>query len=86
MKFTVVCDEEVQSQLLGIWLNASDPNAVTVAANEIERLLCEQPTQAATHVSEGLWKLTSPPLSALFEVRNADRVVVIASFSRSRMG
>lgn len=82
MSFTVVGSREVEKQLAEIWLAASDRESVTSAANAIERLLRHDPTGHAVHLSEGLWSLSVHPLLVIFEVREADRIVEVASVRR----
>jgi len=69
-------------RLAELWLTALDRAEVSRAANEIERLLRDDPAAHATHISEGLWKLVVPPLIALFEIRESDRIVEIARIDR----
>jgi hypothetical protein len=58
-------------------MNASDRNAVTQAANEIDRRLQTNPDQEGESRSDGRRLLLVNPLAVLFEVVPDDRIVSV---------
>jgi hypothetical protein len=80
--YTVTWLEMVQSHLAQIWIDATDRQAITAAANLIDKELANNPFRKGTGVSEGLRSLDVPPLHVLFEVRELDRLVEIVSIRR----
>jgi hypothetical protein len=76
-RFTVVWRRHTLADLASIWLNSNARESVTVAAEQIEHLLRDDPTSNALEVSEGLWGVSRPPLRVLFNVSDADRLVEV---------
>lgn len=76
-RYTVIWVESAQNELAELWLNASDRNAVTTAANAIDQELGEDAPTKGTELSEGLRCLFSPPLKVIFTVREDDRIVEV---------
>lgn len=79
MLFTVVWLDEAMDQLAQIWLDADDRAQIASSSNTIDALLSINPAMQGEVVAEGLRKLRVPPLSVLFSVREADRVVEVAN-------
>ena len=82
MRFSVVCKAKAISQLADIWTDAGDQAAVSRAANEIETQLRTAPENFGESRSGRDRIAIVPPLSVIFEVRPADRVVAILTFKR----
>ncbi len=76
-RYTVVWVRSAQNELAELWLNAPDRNAVTTAANAIDRVLGEEAPAQGNELSEGLRSLWAPPLKAIFTVRNDDRIAEV---------
>jgi hypothetical protein len=79
MRYTVTWLRGAQNHLAQVWVDAPDKQAVTLAADAIDRELAVAPDQKGSPVSEGLRTLYIPPLHVLFSVREADRLVEVAS-------
>jgi plasmid stabilization system protein ParE len=84
-RFTVVWTREAKDQLADIWTNAADRADVTVAAAAIDNALLVDAAKKGEPLSEGLRKLRSPPLAALFSVSERDRLVEIATVFRTSL-
>lgn len=79
MRYTVTCAPSVQDELADIWLQASDPRAVSRASNEIDRILRSAPvTRGTKHSSH--YALTVEPLTVVYDVSPDDRMVDIRQF------
>jgi hypothetical protein len=76
-QFTVVWASDAENRLAGIWTSATDRSAIAVAADSIDRELGSNNPAFGQPVSEGLFRLVRPPLSALFAIDEADRLVRI---------
>jgi hypothetical protein len=63
--------------LADVWLIATDPDAVATAAQAIDTELGENAPLKGNGLSEGLRSLFSPPLKAIFAVREEDRIVEV---------
>jgi hypothetical protein len=63
--------------LTELWLNAQDRNAVTRAANAIERRLRVNPQSAGESRADDLRVMFLPPLAVLFRVKPDDMLVEI---------
>jgi hypothetical protein len=79
MRYTVVSSPFADHQLTELWLQASNPQAVTDASNRIEALLRNDPDRLGTLRSDGRRVIVLPPLAVLFEVLPDDRKVIIRS-------
>jgi hypothetical protein len=79
MPYTVTSDRTVQDELAVIWMQASDRDAVSRAANEIDRLLRLFPlTRGVAH--DSFRTITVGPLTAVYRVSPDDRIVEILRF------
>jgi hypothetical protein len=81
-KYTVVWHQGAQEELAELWMDARDRNAVTIAANVIDRELSQNAAAKGVEVSEGLRALFTPPLRILFTVNEDDRVVEVLRVKR----
>ncbi|HYV37965.1 MAG TPA: hypothetical protein VE988_19930 [Gemmataceae bacterium] len=81
-QFTVTWVASAQNSLAQLYLDASNPQAVTDAANTIDSLLAKDPLKAGTHVQEELYSLDVIPLRVLYSVSEPDRLVEVASVRR----
>jgi hypothetical protein len=82
MAFTVICSNDAQNQLANLWLSAADRAAITAAQYRIEQELAADPRRKSNEISEGLWRIDFPPLKALFEIDDQDRLVRITAIGR----
>jgi hypothetical protein len=76
-RHTVVWYPFPESELLRLWLAASDKQAVTNAANAIDRELAIDPDTKGSVVRDQLRELNAPPLRVLYLVSEPDRLVKI---------
>ena len=74
MRYTVTWDPSAEAELMAIWLGAPDRQAVTDAANEIDRLLANDP-QLKGQPFYGDRILVASPLAVTFSVSPDDRRV-----------
>jgi hypothetical protein len=79
MKYTVTWLKGAQNHLATIWVDATDKQAVTDAANAIDAELSANAEQKGTPVAEGLRGLYIPPIHVLFTVKEQDRLVELVS-------
>lgn len=82
-RYQVVSRPEVDDELADIWLNSSaDKEAIRRAVTLVERSLAANPTQAGSHVAEGLWGIDVPPLRVFYTVDESRRIVYLAQFKK----
>jgi hypothetical protein len=79
MHYTVVSSPAADAALARIWLQASDRDAVTQAAAEIDRVLKSAPLTRGI-AQNGSYSLTVAPLTVLYEVSPLDCLVTIQTF------
>lgn len=79
MKFTVVWTPAAEQDLAALWLNADDRNAVSSAANSIERLLRHSPNAVGETFFDTVRTIVVPPLGVDYEVSDQDRLVYVLS-------
>jgi hypothetical protein len=79
MRYTVDWSDDALDTLAAIWMQATDPWAVTAAQATIDRLLAADPYRHGQAVSEGLYAIKVPPLKAQFEVSDGNRAVRVVS-------
>jgi plasmid stabilization system protein ParE len=77
MKYTVIWRPSAEADLADLWIEATDRAAVTQAAAEINRMLTADPLNAGESRSGSDRIVFIPPLMALVEVRELDRLVVV---------
>lgn len=76
-RYTVVWHNDARDQLAELWVNASDRQSVTLAANAIDRHLANAAESKGIGVEGDLRQVVIPPLRLLFSVSEADRMVKI---------
>jgi hypothetical protein len=77
MKYTVVWDPPAELDLATIWTRAADRNAVTAAADKIDRLLARNPSGAGISRSDLSWLLVVSPLAVLYDISDPDCLVLV---------
>jgi hypothetical protein len=75
--FTVEWEPGAEDELAGIWLQASDPAAVTRAQAQADQLLAQDPLGNGRHMSEGLHRIDVPPLVLTYTVNAKQRKVTV---------
>ena len=76
MRFTVLWHPDAADELARIWLDATNRQAVTDAANKIDRALASYPNEQG-EVFYGDRLLVAAPLAVTFTVRADDRMVQV---------
>jgi hypothetical protein len=66
---------DAESELAQIWLESVSRDSVTSAANAIDTALANDAESAGSPLAEGMNALDVPPLRALFEILEEDRMV-----------
>ena len=84
MIYTVVWTRLAERRLAQIWLAASDRQAVTTAANQMDALLRSNAQSAGESRDMGARVLTVGPLTIYFDVSDADRRAVVWSIWASQ--
>jgi hypothetical protein len=79
LNFQVLWAPEAEEELAGIWLSATDRNAITVAAHLIDSALRTKPEDAGESREEGRRILLQPPLGVVFIVSAEDCRVSVLS-------
>ena len=82
IRCTVVGVESAQNELAELWMDDPDRDAITAAAHAIDQELAADPQNKGVDLSEGLRAIFSPPLRALFTVRDDDRIVEVLRVKR----
>lgn len=77
MAFAPYWPLDVENHYMLAWFMARDQAAVATARQAIDRLLAADPHGNGTHVAEGLWKITVPPLLVHFEIDDPATVVTV---------
>lgn len=80
-RFTVEPTPRAEGQLATAWLAATDRNALTRAAAEIDRLLAADPVNNGTELSEGLYRIIQAQLVAYYEIDVGKSRVTIVKFA-----
>ena len=88
MKYSVRWTRKARlEQLAQVWLDAPDRNAVTAAANEVDRLLAADPAGIGESRAAGLRALIVEPLMVGYMIDEDDgRVIVFSVRYFGRMG
>lgn len=76
-RYTVVWVQSALDELAELWTSAPDRNAVTAAADAIDRELRDDASGKGRVLSEGLRALARPPLHVIFAVREDDRIAEV---------
>lgn len=77
MKYTVSWTPAAEGDLASVWMEASDPKAMTAAANSVEKRLAQDPDAQGQPLYDTVRSLVIPPLGVEFEVIVADRIVYV---------
>lgn len=77
MRFTVTWHAVSQGELARIWLEASDRQAVTAAADRIDKVLSADPSLHGEEVKDGVFEWAISPVKITFKIRTKDRVVEV---------
>ena len=75
--FRVEWEPAAEDELARIWLRAADPQPVTKAQAEADRILARDPTKYGRHHSEGLYRIDVPPLILTYSIDLANRLVEV---------
>jgi hypothetical protein len=80
MSYSVDWAPEARSQLAAIWTqHVSQRQAITAAQARIDRLLAADPQRHGSALAEGLYVIHVPPLRAVYEIKEPDRLVNVVS-------
>lgn len=79
MKFTVLWKQQAEDQLAEIWLASDRSPEVTVAADELEKILRNDAQNQGESRSDSRRVVFIPPLVVAFRVNEDDRVVWVLS-------
>jgi hypothetical protein len=77
MKWTVVYRPAAEGELAKLWLGAADRNAVSMAADAIDRKLRSDPLNAGEMLTDELGVVIQGPLKAAFHISELDRLVSV---------
>lgn len=77
MKWAVIYRPPAQDELANIWLNVSDPQAVADAADEIDRILTNNPLAVGESRGGNSRIIIQRPLTALYDVYSDDALVEV---------
>ena len=77
MTWTVIYRPSAHDELATIWLNAADQQAVTNAADAIDRVLARNPLDAGESRGESTRIIIERPLTALYDVFPDDNLVSV---------
>jgi len=76
-RFTVVWEDDTESQLAELWNDAANRGKVSEAADHIDHELATDAHHKGTNLSEGLRYLKHSPLVAYYSVELEDRMVKV---------
>jgi hypothetical protein len=76
-RYTVTATRKAENDLASVWLRAPDREAITLAADRIDRILREDALNKGCSATHGLRQLIVAPLIADFSVEEDDRRVTI---------
>lgn len=80
MKYTVIWTTQAEQHLAAVWLAASDRNAVTIAAHELEQDLQRDPIRLGESRRSGIDRVElRPPLGISFTVVADDLTVYVTA-------
>jgi plasmid stabilization system protein ParE len=77
VRFTVVWLPPAESELMLIWTSSANRGEVTRAADRIDRLLAQNPSQEGESREQDLRVSFQTPLGVLFRVRPDDCIVEV---------
>jgi hypothetical protein len=82
MKYTVVWKPAAEQELAALWNAATDRNALTAAAHQIDQILKVKPEEAGESRPAGTRILVVPPLVVRYKVELGDCLVSVAAIWR----
>jgi plasmid stabilization system protein ParE len=77
MSFTVIWRPTAQQRLARLWIDSSDRQAVTAAANDIDRFLKHDPLHHGESRFGSTRLLIHRPLAVYYDVSEDDRIVTV---------
>jgi hypothetical protein len=77
MTWTVAYRPSAKDELAELWLATPDRHALTLAADEVDRLLRIDPLNCGESRDGAMRLLIMPPLAVFFDVSSDDRMVII---------
>ncbi len=77
MKWTVVYRATAEKDLADLWVGATDRNAVSLAADVIDRKLRTDPLNAGELLTDELRFVVEGPLEVAFHISILDRMVSV---------
>lgn len=83
MTFHLDWTAKAENELADVWLNSPDPDAVTVAARDVERRLRQDPLGIGESRELGNRIVFETPLAVLYWVDTANRIVTVVSVNWS---
>jgi plasmid stabilization system protein ParE len=86
MVWTVVLLPDAENELAELWLGSLDREAVTTAADQIDKLLRRNPESAGESRDHGRRILIVPPLAVIYRVLTEDRLVQITNVREIESG
>jgi plasmid stabilization system protein ParE len=78
MRFTVLWKPDAENKLIRLWMESADRQSVRNAADEIDRLLANDPLAEGESRSVDIRVLFVEPLAVFYAVREQDRIVEVA--------
>ncbi|MGI8982399.1 MAG: hypothetical protein ACR2FY_24470 [Pirellulaceae bacterium] len=79
MKYTVIWEPDAANELARLWLDSTDRQTVADAANEIDRLLSENPFDEKYEVVSNAGAIAVLSLGVDFEVNGHDMKVLVSA-------
>jgi hypothetical protein len=76
--FQVEWEPAAEDELARLWLQSSDPQAITQAQAKADQLLSRDPLKYGRHLSEGLYCIDVPPLVLTYTIDSAKRLVEVS--------
>jgi plasmid stabilization system protein ParE len=76
-RYTVSWRPEVKDDLADIWMNTSERQSVSIAADRIDELLARDAASQGNDIHEGLRSLIVEPLLVYFTVSEPDRLAIV---------
>ena len=80
MDYRIEATTWAEAQLALMWIDIADRNALTVAANTLDRQLRKAPSQVGIATSRGKRIVCEPPLGVVFIVDEQRRLVKIEKY------
>lgn len=75
--FRVDWEPAAEDELARLWLQASDPQAITIAQAQADRLLALDPLKYGRHLAEGLYSIDVPPLVLTYTIDTVNHLVEV---------